>query len=453
MEKNSSVRFNTARIRNRCEVALRFSILRHNLQDTSRKLLTRAASVVPAGVNSPVRAWRAVGGDPRFLVRGRGAFVWDADGNEYIDLVCAWGPLIAGHAHPDVVQAVNNTAKRGTGFGAPTPVEIELAEAIVGAFESIEKVRLVTSGTEATMTAIRIARGATGRSRVIKFNGCYHGHSDGLLVRAGSGAATFGVPDSAGVPVEISELTSVAEYNDVDSVRAALVSGPPPAAVILEPIAANMGVVPPAPGFLETVLDLAHEAGALVIFDEVISGFRVARGGAQERFGLRADLTCLGKVVGGGLPVAAVGGRADLIDLLAPLGPVYQAGTLSGNPIACTAGRETIKLLDESAYAVLEERGTKLERGLTDIVRTTGTRALVQRVGSLLTLFFGVDSVRDFRDASSTDADQFASFFRAMMESGINLPPSQYEAWFLSLAHGDAEIERILEAAENALSA
>lgn len=409
--------------------------------------------MIPAGVNSPVRAWRAVGGDPRFLVRGRGAFVWDADGNEFIDLVCAWGPLIAGHAHPDVVQAVTNAAKRGTGFGAPTPVEIELAEAIVGAFPSIEKVRLVTSGTEATMTAMRIARGATGRSRVIKFNGCYHGHNDSLLVKAGSGAATFGVPDSAGVPGSISELTSVVEYNDLDSLRASLAVDPPPAAVILEPVAANMGVVLPAPGFLETVVELAHDAGALVIFDEVISGFRVARGGAQELFGVQADLTCLGKIVGGGLPVAAVGGRADLLDLLAPVGPVYQAGTLSGNPIACTAGRETIRLLDETAYQLLERRGAALQEGLEDAIRDAGVDASVQRIGSLLTLFFGVERVHDFADAARTDTEAFASFFRAMIERGVNLPPSQYEAWFVSLAHGDAEIDRIVSAARSALGA
>lgn len=403
-------------------------------------------------MNSPVRAWGAVGGDPRFLVRGRGAFVFDADGNEYIDLVCAWGPLIAGHAHPDVVQSVTNAARKGTGFGAPTPVEIDLAETIVDAFDSIEKVRLVTSGTEATMTAMRIARGATGRSRVIKFNGCYHGHHDSLLVKAGSGAATFGVPDSDGVPASISELTSVVEYNDLDSLKASLAADPPPAAVIVEPVAANMGVVFPAPGFLETLVELSHQAGALVIFDEVISGFRVALGGAQELYDVRADLTCLGKVVGGGLPVAAVGGRSDLMDLLAPIGPVYQAGTLSGNPIACTAGRETIRLLDERAYATLETRGAALERGLTEIIRTASIEACVQRVGSLLTLFFGVTEVRDFRDASRTDTEAFASFFRAMIEEGVNLPPSQYEAWFVSLAHGDAEIERILAAAKRALT-
>lgn len=367
-------------------------------------------------------------------------------------MVCAWGPLIAGHAHPDVVQAVSNVAKKGTGFGAPTPIEIELAQEIVDAFESIEKVRLVTSGTEATMTAMRIARGATGRSRVIKFNGCYHGHNDSLLVKAGSGLATFGVPDSAGVPAEISELTSVVEYNDLSALEQSLRSDPPPAAVILEPIAANMGVVLPAPGFLESLIEACHAVGALVIFDEVISGFRVARGGAQELFGVKADLTCLGKVVGGGLPVAAIGGRAELLDLLAPIGPVYQAGTLSGNPIACTAGRETIRLLDERAYETLERRGAALEEGLNEAITNAGVDACVQRVGSLLTLFFGVRSVQNFIDASATSTEDFARFFRGMIEAGVNLPPSQFEAWFLSLAHGDAEVERIIDAAKRVLT-
>jgi len=349
------------------------------------------------------------------------------------------------------VLAVANVARRGTGFGAPTPVEIDLAETVVDAFSSIEKVRLVTSGTEAVMTAIRIARAATGRSRIIKFNGCYHGHSDGLLVRAGSGAATFAVPDSAGVPTAISECTSVVEYNDLEGFAAALGADPPAAAVVIEPIAANMGVVPPQPSFLEGLIRHAHDAGALVIFDEVISGFRVARGGAQELYGLAADLTCLGKIIGGGLPVAAVGGRAELMDLLAPLGPVYQAGTLAGNPIACTAGRETIRLLGDDAYRALEERGAALESGLLDAIREAGKKACVQRVGSLLTVFFGIESARDFLEASAADTESFGRFFRAMIDEGINLPPSQYEAWFLSLAHGEADIEAIVEAARRSL--
>jgi glutamate-1-semialdehyde 2,1-aminomutase len=423
------------------------------LHDTSRKLFARASHVIPGGVNSPVRAWRAVGGDPIFLVRGRGAHVFDADGRAYVDLVNAWGPLILGHAHPDVVQAVGNAVKRGLGFGAPTTPEIDLAEKIVEAFPSIEKVRLVTSGTEAAMTALRIARAATGRKRVLKFAGCYHGHGDGLLVRAGSGAATFSVPDSAGVPEEIGSLTSVADFGDLESVRASLAADPPVAAVILEPIPANMGVVPPDVAFLSDLVALARSVGALVIFDEVISGFRVARGGGQELYGISADLTCLGKIVGGGLPIAAVGGRAELMDLLAPAGPVYQAGTMSGNPIACIAGRETLRLLGPDVYAGLERRGAALASELEDAVRAAGVHATVQRVGSMLTLFFGVDRVRSWSDASRCDTSAFARFFQGMLERGVNLPPSQYEAWFLSAAHGDDEIATVVEATRAALAA
>jgi len=367
--------------------------------------------------------------------------------------VCEWGPLIAGHAHPEVLRAVTEAATRGLGFGAPTAIEVQLAEHIVDAVPSIQKVRLVTSGTEATMTAIRIARAATKRDRIVKLAGCYHGHSDPLLVRAGSGAATFGIPDSAGVPAEISRLTSVAEYNDVHAMRAALEAGPPVAAVILEPIAANMGVVPPLPGYLEEVRRITQAAGALLIFDEVISGFRVARGGAQELYGISPDLTCLGKIVGGGLPVGAVGGRGELMDLLAPAGPVYQAGTLSGNPVACSAGLATLGLLTGEAYAALEKTSALLADGLRDAIASAGVHATVQRVGSLLTLFFGVDQVRNFTEASTSDTVAFARFFRAMIERGVYLPPSQFEAWFLSLAHGAAEVERIVEGARAALRA
>ena len=398
-------------------------------------------------MNSPVRAWRAVGGDPVFVVRGRGARIWDVDGAEYVDYVCAWGPLIAGHAEPSVIEGLIETARLGTGFGAPHPAEVELAERIRESIPTVEKLRLVTSGTEATMTAIRIARAATRRDRIIKFEGCYHGHSDGLLVRAGSGVATFGVPDSAGVPEAISGLTSSIPFNDMSALQATLAAEPPPAAIILEPLPANMGVVPPDPGFLVAAVEAARARGALVIFDEVISGFRVARGGAQELFGVGSDLTCLGKIIGGGLPVGAVGGRADLLDLLAPLGPVYQAGTLSGNPVACAAGARMIDLLTPDAYRQLEITGAHLEDGLRRVLRDTGTKATVQRVGSLLTVFFGVDRVRDFAEAKAADTAAFGRFFRGMHERGINLPPSQYEAWFVSLAHGDEEIEKTLGAA------
>ena len=385
--------------------------------------------------------------------RARGAYLWDADDNRYVDVVCEWGPLIAGHAHPEVLRAVTDAASRGLGFGAPTAIEVELAERSVAAVPSIEKVRLVTSGTEATMTAIRIARAATKRDRIVKLAGCYHGHSDQLLVRAGSGAATFGVPDSAGVPADISRLTSVVEYNDLPAMQAALQSGAPVAAVIIEPIAANMGVVPPAPGYLDQLRRLTSAAGILLIFDEVISGFRVARGGAQELYGVVPDLTCLGKIIGGGLPVGAVGGRADLMDQLAPAGPVYQAGTLSGNPVACSAGVATLDLLTSEAYVALERSAALLEGGLREAIASAGAHATVQRVGSLLTLFFGVDEVRDFTSASRSDTAAFARFFRAMIARGVNLPPSQFEAWFLSLAHGTTEVERIVEATREALRA
>lgn len=383
--------------------------------------------------------------------RARGAYLWDADDNRYVDVVCEWGPLIAGHAHPDVLRAVTDAASRGLGFGAPTAIEVELAERIVAAVPSIEKVRLVTSGTEATMTAIRIARAATKRDRIVKLAGCYHGHSDQLLVRAGSGAATFGVPDSAGVPADISRLTSVVEYNDLPAMQAALQSGPPVAAVIIEPIAANMGVVPPAPGYLEALRRATSAAGTLLIFDEVISGFRVARGGAQELYGVVPDLTCLGKVIGGGLPVGAVGGRADLMDQLAPAGPVYQAGTLSGNPVACSAGVATLDLLTTESYVALEKSAALLEDGLREAIASARVHATVQRVGSLLTMFFGVDEVRDFTTASRSDTAAFARFFRAMIARGVNLPPSQFEAWFLS--HGTTEVELLVEATRQALRA
>ncbi len=427
--------------------------LKGNLRSMTERLLSRAHAVLPGGVNSPVRAWRAVGLEPRPLVRGRGAIVFDTEGREYVDLVCAFGPLIAGHAHPDVVRAVEEAARRGLGFGALNPTEVDLAERIVASVPSVERLRLVTSGTEATMTAIRLARAATGRERIIKFAGCYHGHHDAMLVRAGSGAATFGVPDSAGVPEALSQLTTVVEFNDVDAMTTSLRDDPAPAAIILEPVPANMGVVPPCAGFLADVMERAREAGALVIFDEVITGFRLGRGGAQGLEGLKPDLTCLGKIVGGGLSVAAVGGRADLLDQLAPLGPVYQAGTLAGNPVACAAGLATLALLDPPAYQRLEAFGARLEAGIEDLLRARGERACVQRRGSMLTLFFGAEGVRNFSEAKACDTARFARFFQGMVAHGVLLPASQFEAWFVSLAHGDREIERVLAAVEAALAA
>ena len=412
--------------------------------------MQRARRVTPGGVNSPVRAWKAVGVDPFIVARGAGCLVYDEDGAEFLDLICSWGPLIAGHAHPDVVSATTRAVERGTSFGIPSRVETELAEEILRRVPTLERVRLVTSGTEATMTALRIARASTGRDKILKFAGCYHGHSNELLVRAGSGVATLGVPDSAGVPTAVSALTVVAEFNDLSTAREILARRDI-AAVIVEPIPANMGVVAPLPGYLEGLVEAARAAGTLVIFDEVISGFRVAAGGAQELLGLTGDLVCFGKVIGGGVPLAAVAGRADLLELLAPIGPVYQAGTLAGSPLACAAGLATLGLLDAAAYRRLEQLGARLEAGLLAAIADHGIRAAVQRVGSLLTLFFGVSRVENFRGALETDTAVFGQFFRGMLEHGILIPPSQFEAWFLSLSHGEAEIDRIVAAADHIL--
>ncbi len=422
---------------------------------TSEKLYAEASRVIPGGVNSPVRSWRAVGGRPLFLQRGRGAEVIDADGRAYVDFVGSWGPLILGHAHPRVVAAVTERAKAGTTFGAPTAIEIELARTLVGALPAVEQVRLVSSGTEATMAALRVARAATGRELVVKFRGCYHGHVDGLLVQAGSGGLTFGVPDSAGVPASVAAVTAVLEFNDAAGVAAFLRErGRDVAAVLVEPVAGNMGVVPPAEGFLAALREETARAGALLIFDEVITGFRVAWEGAQGRYGVRPDLTCLGKIVGGGLPLAAFGGRRDLMELLAPVGPVYQAGTLSGNPIAVAAGLATLGVLQETAgaYDRLEQLGADAEEALREALAATGTRGCVNRVGSMLTLFLGVDEVHDHASASRADAGAFARFFRNMLDEGMYLPPSQFEAFFLSLAHTDADVVRLGQAARRALA-
>ncbi|MHB8632298.1 MAG: glutamate-1-semialdehyde 2,1-aminomutase, partial [Candidatus Limnocylindria bacterium] len=394
-------------------------------------LLRRAEAVMPGGVSSPVRAYRAVGGEPPFIVRGAGSRVWDADGRQYLDLVCSWGPLILGHADPGVVRAVIEQAARGTSFGAPTPLEVELAETIVAAYPAAELLRFVSSGTEAAMSALRVARAATRRDRIVKFAGCYHGHSDGLLARAGSGVATLGLPDSAGVSAATAADTIVIEYNDLAACERAIDNGV--AAVIVEPYAGNMGCVPPAPGFLAGLRARCDRVGALLVFDEVITGFRVARGGASERTGIAPDLACFGKVIGGGLPVGAYGGRRALMSQVAPLGPAYQAGTLSGNPLAMAAGLATLARLDAVAYARLEELGGRLETRLAAAAAAARIAAHVQRVGSLLTLFFSDAPVTCDLDARLADRDRFARFHRGMRERGVLLPPSQLECWFLSL--------------------
>lgn len=422
--------------------------------DLSQKLFAQAQRSIPGGVNSPVRAWNAVGGTPRFIQRARGATVTDADGNTYIDYVGSWGPMILGHAHPQVLQAIQAALRDGTSFGAPTAREVEIARTLTDAIPSVEKVRLVSTGTEATMTALRLARAATGRDKILKFDGCYHGHSDALLVRAGSGALTFGAPTSPGVSTATAAATLVLPFNDETALRQIFAThGQEIAAVIVEPVAGNMGVVPPAPTFLETLRGVTTNAGALLICDEVITGFRLRYGAVQDRYGVRADLTCLGKIVGGGLPLAAVGGAAKIMDQLAPLGPVYQAGTLSGNPLAVAAGIETLTLLAKAGvYERLDEKGARLESGLTDALRKTGRPGCVNRVGSMLTLFLGQSRVSDTASAMSCDTTAFTKFFQGMLARGVYLPPSAFEAWFVSLAHGDDDIDLTVQAAAEALA-
>ena len=406
------------------------------------KLFRRALELTPGGVNSPVRAMKAVGLDePFFVERGEGANLFDVEGNRYLDWVMSWGPLLFGHADPETVEAVRETALRGTSFGAPTEREVELAAEIVDAVPSVEKVRLVSSGTEAAMSALRLARGFTKRDRVIKFAGCYHGHVDALLASAGSGLATLAIPSTPGVPSGTAADTIVCPYNDVDSVADAVMRyGEGLAAIIVEPVAGNMGVVPPADGFLEALRSLCDASGALLVFDEVITGFRVARGGAQERYGVLPDLTILGKIVGGGLPLAAFGGRANAMDALAPSGPVYQAGTLSGNPIATAAGLAVLRRLnDPSVYEELERRSARLEEGLAELGR-------VQRVGAMLTFFMTDRPVRNFDDAQSCDTERYGALFRHLLEQGIYVAPSQFEAMFVSLAHSDEDVDRTVEA-------
>jgi len=421
----------------------------------SDEAFRRAEALMPGGVSSPVRAFGAVGGKPLFIARGAGARIWDLDGNEFLDYVLSWGPLILGHAHPKVVEAVRQALESGSSFGAPTVREIELAERIREAMPAVEQVRFVNSGTEATMSAVRLARAATGRPGILKFEGCYHGHVDALLVQAGSGATTFGSPSSPGVPPEVTQHTLLAPYNDLEAVeRVGRENRGRLAAILVEPVAGNMGVVPPADGFLEGLRGVADRTGALLIYDEVMTGFRVARGGAAQRYGVRPDLVTLGKVIGGGLPVGAYGGRRDLMQQVSPVGPVYQAGTLSGNPLAMAAGIATLDLLAEpNAYETLEARSARLEKGLAEAVREARIPARVQRVGSMLTLFFTAGAVADYAGARACDTEAFGRFFRGMLGRGVYLPPSQFEAWFVSLAHTDEDIRRTVEAARGALSA
>jgi len=419
----------------------------------SKQLFEQACQLFPGGVNSPVRAFKAVGGTPVFLARGEGAFVWDADGNRYTDFLGSWGPLILGHANPQVVAAIAEAAQQGTTFGASTEREIQLGEAIRALFPSMERMRFVSSGTEATMSALRVARGFTGRSKLIKIDGGYHGHADSLLAKAGSGVVSLGLPGSSGVTPAAVADTLVVPYNDLDAMRAAFEEHRDEiAALIIEPIPANMGLVMPRPAYLPLLRSLCDEHGTLLIFDEVITGFRVARGGAQQMFGVRPDLTCLGKIVGGGLPFGVYGGRADVMDVIAPVGPVYQAGTLSGNPVAVAAGLATLKRLDDHAYVALEGLGRVLEDDLSRAVRRTGVTARVQRVGSAFTLFFAPEEVVDLSSAKQSDTGQYAKFFHGMLERGFMLPPAQFEAAFVSLAHTLDEINAFTAAARETLA-
>jgi glutamate-1-semialdehyde 2,1-aminomutase len=418
----------------------------------SSRLFTRAQRVLPGGVDSPVRAFKAVDASPLFIRRASGARIEDVDGNVFIDYVMSWGPLIHGHAPRGLVKALAGAARDGTSFGAPSPLEVDLAERVRALMPSIERVRFVSSGTEATMSAVRVARAATGRDRILKFEGCYHGHADAFLVKAGSGALTLGTPTSPGVPRAASADTLVAAYNDLDSVKQVFDANRDKiAAVIVEPIAGNMGVVPPADGFLRGLREVCRSHGALLIFDEVISGFRAAAGGAQAISGVRPDLTCLGKIIGGGLPVGAYGGRADLMDRVSPSGPVYQAGTLSGNPLAMTAGLWCLDHLSRKLYASLAALGARLAAGLADAARDAGVALQVNAFGSVLTPFFTDRAVRDFQSATSANTRRYSRFFRGMLTRGVYPPPSQFEAWFLSGAHTVRDVENTIKAARAAM--
>jgi glutamate-1-semialdehyde 2,1-aminomutase len=419
----------------------------------SARLFARALEVQPGGVDSPVRAFKSVGSSPLFIARGAGATIRDVDGNTYIDYVMSWGPLIHGHAPRGLVKALADATRLGTSYGAPSPLEVELAEKVRQLMPSLERVRFVSSGTEATMSAVRVARAATKREKIIKFEGCYHGHADGFLVQAGSGALTLGVPTSPGVTRGAANDTLIASYNDLASVERMLTANRGDvAAVIVEPIAGNMGLVPPAAGFLRGLRELCDAHGTLLVFDEVISGFRAGPGGAQALAGVRPDLTCLGKIIGGGLPVGAYGGRADLMALVSPEGPVYQAGTLSGNPLAMTAGLWCLSQLKPSLYRSLAALTTRLAAGLADVARDAGVNVQINAFGSLLTPFFTTEPVRDYRSATSADTQAYARFFRGMLSRGIYLPPSQFEAWFLSAAHTRRHVDATIAAASGAFA-
>jgi glutamate-1-semialdehyde 2,1-aminomutase len=423
------------------------------LTERSDALLRRAQTLIPGGVNSPVRAFSSVGGRPPFIASAKGAYMTDVDGNEYIDFVGTWGPAILGHAHPEVVDAVCESARAGMSFGAPSAAEVTMAQVVRRFYPSIEMMRMVSSGTEACMSAIRLARGFTGRDGIVKFEGCYHGHADSLLVKAGSGGATFGVPDSAGVPASLAEHTYTVAYNDVEALRALFqAKGQQLAGLILEPVTGNMGVIKPSTAFMSAIQELTEKHGTLLIFDEVMTGFRVARGGAQSIYGVKPDLTCLGKVVGGGLPVGVYGGRADVMACISPLGPVYQAGTLSGNPLATAAGLKTLEVFERpGTFERAEASAQALADGLTRLAKECGVDAVVERVGTMLTLFFSPVLPKNFDQVKACDHERFGRFHRAMLDGGIYLPPSGYESWFVSAAHGQAEIDSTLNIARSAL--
>ena len=419
----------------------------------SQRLFAAATATIPGGVNSPARAWGSVGGDPLFFASGNGSKITDVDGNQYIDYVCSWGPLILGHSHPEVVNAAQVATGAGASFGAPSEYEVTAAQLVVDAVPSIDMVRFVNSGTEASMSAMRLARAATGRDMILKFDGGYHGHDDALLVRAGSGLATTGIADSAGVNAKLAQDTLIAPYNDLEVVeRLFEIYRERIACVIIEPIAGNMGVVPADSAFLEGLRRITREDGCLLIFDEVISGFRVAYGGAQEVYGIDPDITCLGKIIGGGFPVGAYGGSVELMSHVAPLGPMYQAGTLSGNPVAMAAGSTTVRLLSEpGVYDTLQSKTERLAEGLNGLFAELGVHASINQVCGMLTVFFGTENVTDMASASTNDREQFNSFFHAMLENGVYLPPSPFEAWFVSLAHSEDDIDATIEAARRSL--